>query len=249
MLFVRTLYTHSPYRDIFKSPEYVNELSAKRRSFRIVEGFIRGLERFENIYLQSLIDTLMKTDQLHRTIIVISSDHGEMFWDLEDDLRTGPVDPEMWRHQLEPYNALLRVPLLIWGGQMHGVYAGRFRLMDVVPTLLDELGIEYPAAIFDGISARRSEPRPLYADSAGYGFGGLAFQTNGRKILMSRRLGAVEYDISEDDHERLETRNSLHSDFDELLRFVQETSRLPNTIVKEGHDNALMRRLEALGYI
>jgi arylsulfatase A-like enzyme len=253
MLFMRSLYTHSPYRDIFKSADYVTTLSRRRWRFRIVEGFVRGLARFEEIYLKALMAQLEQLGQLDNTIIILCSDHGDMFWNVEDDLRAGYIaDDEVWRHQLEPYNALVKVPLLIWGSGASGVYGDRFRLMDVLPTLLDDLGLDYDAASFDGLSLYRQGARPLYADSAGYGNGGIAFHKDGSKLLMSRRVGAAAYDISADEYEQLQKRRDGRAETRELLAFIEQESRQPGTIVdpeKEDHNDALSRRLKALGYL
>lgn len=262
MLFLRSLYTHSPYRDIFKSSKYVTTLSRRRWRFRLFEGFIRGMQRFETVYMRSILATLEKLDQLDNTIIVLSSDHGDMFWDVEEDLRRETItDEEVWRHQLEPYNGLIKVPLLIWGGRARGVYPDRFRLVDIVPTLLDEVGIGYDPAAFDGLSLFRDGSRPLYADSSGYGNGGIAFQEDGAKLLMSRRLGPTAYDISPDEYERLAQRRQGHEEMGRLIDFVETTSRQPGTIIEpagsvdagesetDSHEDTLHRRLRALGYL
>jgi arylsulfatase A-like enzyme len=224
-------------------------MSRKGWSFRIVEGFIRGLRTFEEAYIDPLTTTLAEIGTLDNTIIILCSDHGDMFWNLEEDLRNGLVDEEMWRHQLEPYNALTKVPLLIWGSQLQGVYPHRFRLMDVVPTLLEELNINYDPLAFDGKSVRSSDPRPLYADSAGYGFGGIALQKEGHKFLMSHRLGSTSYDISEDEYELLAKRRESTTGVEVLTEFVLGAARTDDVIVENGEDDALKRRLEALGYL
>lgn len=249
VLFVRSLYTHSPYRGIFKSADYVTHLSRQRSVARLVEGFIRGLRHFENEYLRPLLETLKRAGKMDDTIIVINSDHGDMFWNVEDDLRAGYLDEEMWRHQLEPYNALIKVPLLITGARMKGVYPHRFRLLDLVPTLLEELGIEYAPVQFDGVSVRRVAPRPLYADAAGVGFGGIAFQAEGQKLLMSHRLGAVSYDITEDQYERLDLRRAAGLGVNSFMEFLEQTSRYSQVELDQDDSEVLMRRLQMLGYI
>ncbi|MCZ7570649.1 MAG: sulfatase-like hydrolase/transferase [Ardenticatenaceae bacterium] len=249
VLFVRSLYTHSPYRGIFKSAEYVTNLSRERSVVRLMEGFIRGLRRFEGDYLRPMLEVLEQAGKRDDTIIVINSDHGDMFWNVEDDLRTGDLDEEMWRHQLEPYNALIKVPLLITGARMKGVYSQRFRLIDVVPTLLEELGIEYEPAQFDGVSVRRVEARPLYADSAGVGFGGVAFQAGGPKLLMSHRLGTVSYPITEDQYERLNLRRDAGIYVNEFTEFLEQASRSRHVEADQDDAEVLLRRLQMLGYI
>lgn len=253
MLFVRSLYTHSPYRDIFKSADYVNTLSRRGWAFRIIEGFVRGLHDFEKNYLKEILIALTEAGQIDNTIIIISSDHGEMFWNLENDLLAGHhIEEEMWRHQLEPYNALIKVPVMIWGTKMQGLYSDCFRLIDIVPTLVDELGLDSNPDEFDGVSARHLVNRPIYADSAGYGFGGIAFQSESQKILMSRRLGATRYDISLGDYEHLDLRQpATAKDVEELTKFIERTSRYPHIISadEDSDEEVLLRRLQALGYV
>ncbi|MFW6183122.1 MAG: sulfatase-like hydrolase/transferase [Chloroflexota bacterium] len=260
MLFMRSLYTHSPYRGIFKSPEYVTALSRRRWRFRIVEGFIRGLAQFEQVYLEPLLTQLRQLGQLENTIIILCSDHGDMFWNVEDDLRADAAalrDEEVWRHQLEPYNALVRVPLLVSGAGLQGVYSERFRLLDLLPTLLDELQIAHNSRAFDGVSLHQRAERPLYADSAGYGNGGIAFQAAGPKLLMSHRLGAAAYELAAGEYETVDGRRNGRDAVRDFAAFLQQHSRHPQkTIIEAGADgaappteDALLRRLKALGYI
>jgi arylsulfatase A-like enzyme len=247
-LFVRSLYTHSPYRGIFKDSAYVTRMSQQNWRFRLVEGFIRGLKRFEDECLKPLLESLAGTNRLENTIIILCSDHGDMFWNVEADLRASTPDEEAWRHQLEPYNALVKVPLLISGANMTGVCPQRLRLMDIVPTLLDELQIAYDAEQFDGVSLRRTTDRVLYADSAGQGSGGVAYQAEGPKILMSGRLGTVQYDLTNDDYEQLQLRSNAAHRVSEVREFVARSDR-GSGVITSGSDDALMRRLRALGYV
>jgi membrane-anchored protein YejM (alkaline phosphatase superfamily) len=247
-LFARSLFTHSPYREIFTDGEYVTQMCQRNWRFHLIEGFIRGLQRFEKKCLEPLLGTLAEIDQINNTIIILCSDHGEMLWDLEQDLRSSVVNEEAWRHELEPYNALIKVPLFIWGTNLRGVNSQRFRLMDVVPTLLDELGLEYDPAQFDGVSIHNSSPRILYADSAGHGNGGISYQSGRNKILMSKRLGMVSYKIYEDEYERLELRSNGTPFSREVMGFLEKTTR-NNGFITDGAEDALLRRLRSLGYI
>jgi phosphoglycerol transferase MdoB-like AlkP superfamily enzyme len=249
MIFIRSLYTHSPYKGIFKSTDYVTKLSKKRWKFRLSEGFVRGLAHFEMVYMNSLIETLKNQGALDNTIIVLTSDHGDMFWNLEDDVRKTVVEEEMWRHQLEPYNALVKVPLFIYGTSLRGVYPDRFRLMDLVPTLFDEMGIEYKPEMFDGVSIHTKDARPLYADSAGNGYGGVSLQDVNRKLIMSHRLGGTIYLITEDQYEHLSLRSVLENDLEKFDNFIKKTIRPPYENDVLDNDESLHRRLKALGYI
>lgn len=251
-LFVRSLFTHSPYRDIFKSSEYVTELSRRRWKFRLVEGFLRGLKKFESQYLARLYEEFHQLDQIENTIIIICSDHGDMFWNVEDDLRLNPEsidNEEIWRHQLEPYNALLKVPLFIWGASLDGVFTSPVRLEDIVPTICDEVGIQYNPLDFDGVSLQINKQRPIYGDSSGSGYGGISYQDGGSKLMMSQRLGHQAYPISETDYERIHLRHDADAALiSEFREFLYQNIRQPQDDGDDGQD-VLMRRLRDLGYL
>jgi phosphoglycerol transferase MdoB-like AlkP superfamily enzyme len=247
-LLIRSLYTHSPYRGIFDDPDYVIKLSRRGWVSRLVGGFQRGLERWENEFLNPVLRVLDDRGQIDNTIIMIMSDHGEMLWDLEEDLRDSSESDELWRHQLEPYNALIRVPLLIWGTGLRGTYPGVFRLVDVAPTLLDILGLEPDHDAYDGVSLFRPAERPIYADSAGYGYGGVALYTADGKYLISERLGNSLYKIDLTEYESLNRRERA-LDGDPVRAFVTRHGRFPDLIKEDENDSALVNRLRALGYV
>mgnify|MGYP001047130071 CR=1 FL=1 len=250
-LYVRSLYTHAPYKGIFRSADQVVRLSKRRWRFHIVEGFIDALWHFEREYLGPLLKALDRVGERENSVVIIHSDHGEMLWNLEQDLRTqSEIEEELWRHQAEPYNALLRVPLLISGASLRGVYQGRFRLVDLLPTLLDELSISYEEEAFDGRSVHRDAARPIYADSAGYGFGGIAFQPGNQKLLMSNRLQAVAYRLDENDYETIASRTDGRPLVREFAEFMKHNTRSDHVLKCDTDpEGALAKRLRALGYI
>ena len=89
-----------------------------------------------------LLETLDRLDLTSRTIVVLTSDHGELFG--EHGLA----------NHVTLYEANLRVPLILampgqpWGGQRIG---RQVRSVDIMPTLLDLLDIPIPTDL-DGIS-------------------------------------------------------------------------------------------------
>jgi len=87
--------------------------------------------------LGQVMDALRDSNQLHNTIIVFHSDHGEMLGDHGIYFQGAYFYPEM-----------IRVPLLVhWPAGMPGgrQYDGLVELVDVAPTLLDAAGLPaYP---------------------------------------------------------------------------------------------------------
>jgi arylsulfatase A-like enzyme/Flp pilus assembly protein TadD len=90
------------------------------------------------------LDRLRESGALTHTLVVVASDHGESLG--EHGERT---------HGLFAYDATIRVPLLVWAPPTirSAVVSSPARLIDVMPTLLDLVGIDSPPAM-DGRSLR-----------------------------------------------------------------------------------------------
>jgi len=91
-----------------------------------------------------LIEKLRALGIYDRTLLIVTSDHGEEFFEHGG-----------WVHTWSLYNASLKVPLVVKFPR--GKFASRkvadaVRLTDIVPTVLDVLGIAPPEEAFDGRS-------------------------------------------------------------------------------------------------
>lgn len=121
------------------------------RHDRLTDGdkrLIRGRYDGEVAYLSASLARLFDAaDALPgRTLTVLHSDHGEEFWD-----HAG------YEHNHTLYSELVHTVLLIrppggWGGGPHRI-ASAVGLIDIVPTLLDILGV-HPSVPLDGRSLR-----------------------------------------------------------------------------------------------
>jgi arylsulfatase A-like enzyme len=94
--------------------------------------------------LGAFLDRLRSAGALDRTLVVVTSDHGESLG--EHGERT---------HGLFAYDSTLRVPLVLWsaGTLRPGTFEGPARLVDIMPTVLDLVGVQAPAPT-DGRSLR-----------------------------------------------------------------------------------------------
>lgn len=97
---------------------------------------------FSDKELGRLFDFVDQAPWGRRTVIVVTSDHGEAFG-----------DHGMSWHGRELWESLVRVPLIIKvpGLPAHRVPVKRGHI-DLVPTLLDVLGVEVPAGELSGVS-------------------------------------------------------------------------------------------------
>src|SRR5262245_50401417 len=173
--FVHYLDPHSDYSSLpeFEAPfvgPYSGPANGKSEQlFQHVQGFLhfdaadaRHLSdlydagvRQQDAELEKLFAHLERAGFLADTLVVLVSDHGEEF------LEHGQV-----MHGLSQYEESVRVPFLLWGpGVPRDVrVAETVSLVDVMPTVLDLLGVPAPAAL-DGESLRAlwehpGSPRP-----------------------------------------------------------------------------------------
>lgn len=129
---------------------------------RIVDRYDAAIRQMDD-GIARLVHFLYRRKVLDHTLLVITSDHGTEF------LEHGGV-----LHGATLYEEALRVPLVLRGP---GVPAGRrvptpVSLVDVVPTVLAQLGLDLPRGI-DGVdlspafAAENEElaPRPLFAEA------------------------------------------------------------------------------------
>ncbi len=113
---------------------------------------LRALYRGEIAYTDQAVGEILAALEQHRrlddTLIVITADHGEEFF--EHDLLTH-------RHHL--FDEVIRVPLLVvlpasWGDEAVRQVDAQVTLSDILPTLVDLLGLELPP----GVTGRSLRP-------------------------------------------------------------------------------------------
>ncbi len=191
-LFFHTYEPHAPYDD----DHYVadaGQLSAVEEKIARYDGDIRRADA----YLGKLIEALEELSLLDDTLLVVTSDHGEELdearWDTE------------WTHGHSLYDELLEVPLIFHGlgGDDQGVRVDhQVRSIDVLPTILDDLGISGADSTFQGESLRGMiegtlrEPLPAYSEATTYGTERESLRSGGYKYIHRRSYGRLIYSDS-----------------------------------------------------
>ena len=155
-LFLHTFEIHDPYSDARFTDGLPPGRVGDQFSVRDREGWARNkLTREERAYVEalydggiaytderlgSILDRLASRGLLENTIVIVTSDHGEAFW-----------EHGAWRHGTTMYDHQLLVPLILHLPEelrrQLGVSPGmvidqQVELIDLYPTLLDLLGIE-----------------------------------------------------------------------------------------------------------
>jgi arylsulfatase A-like enzyme len=203
-----------------------------------------------------LLDALDALGLTERTLVVVTSDHGE---DLGDRL---PLRAGNHGHSL--YDELLLVPLIVHDprpGAPVGRIARQVRSVDVMPTILELLEVPAPKGL-DGRSlvglmrGEESADRPAFARLQKAGLREMV-RDGSHKLIRNvfPIVPAIElYDLSADPGERTnlaeregETRERLEAALGELRSSLAEEGP-PNFRGLQTVPAHLRERLEALGY-
>ena len=270
-LYLHYMDPHDPYQPPerrFSSPEYPGKEFIGRGEanpivewlfgepdpgFDVTEADIQHLEAlyddeiaFFDAALGELIDALSSRNLLEETLVAVVADHGEEF-----------LEHRLIKHCNSVYDTEIHTPMVM---RIPGLPGNRrigelVQNLDLVPTVLDYLGIEPPAEL-DGRSLRPLiEEGVAIHDAVFAAYGSLrAVVTERFKLIADLALDDVRlYDRSSDPGETHDVA-ARHPDVvrdleQELVRWIREVERL------EDRDEALRRgreaaeRLRALGYV
>jgi len=240
----------------------------------VCEALYTGGVRSADRWLGRLVEALRRKDLYDKTMLVISSDHGEEF---------GDHNNKLWynKHGHNLYEEMIHLPLVI---KLPDGYAGGIRVpsvvqtVDVMPTILGVLGVSpskdemqgrslaplwSPAArANDGVAftestVSRSEKKSVRSSRYKYivNIDKQVVSRFGRKRLPDGPLSAELYDLKRDPREKhnlLAGKASakllaVAADFERQLRRHLSSQRGEATATTL--DAAALEKLKALGYI
>ncbi len=217
------------------------------------EQYVIGSYDEELVYLDRelgrLLDGLAERELLEEGVVILTSDHGEEFF-----------EHGSFEHGHAAYQELLHVPLVIWGESVQPSRISQpVSHVDLFPTALDAAGLEIPDDL-PGVSllpAARAgtpiEPRPLIADRTLHDRRHrVLIRWPWKAIDVEGRRDAMLFHLEDDPHER----NDLSKrEPDRLQAMLKEfevisptTTRSEDQQEAEALDDAIREQLEALGY-
>lgn len=167
-LFLHTYQVHAPYkspmpyRTMFLRPDarwtsvdvaaklggrpgIYKSLSEPERA-NVIACYDAGVRFTDETLVQPVVDALRRLHLYDRTMIIVTSDHGEEFY-----------DHGSWTHSTSVYDELIRIPLVVKmpGSEFRGRrYSSIVRLIDLMPTILDVAGIPTKGLSLNGESLR-----------------------------------------------------------------------------------------------
>jgi len=225
------------------------------QDLRYVTSLYDAEIRFADEVVGRLLDALEEHGLERSTLVVVTSDHGE-----------GLMDHDELQHGFHLYPELLHVPLIVRFPE--GAHAGRrvadpVRSIDVMPTVLDALGLPSPdvaqGASLLPLLAREEGPRGLFAEGLTVEGGErdlLSYRRGGWKLVRDTRAGTeVLYDLVHDPEERRDVLAQTDLVLVDALRAELARVLLENGLLSARFrvgagefSEAEKRRLDALGY-
>jgi arylsulfatase A-like enzyme len=292
-LYLHVLEPHAPYdppaqyRDLFLDPTYSGPFLDGQVESTLTRGFgslvlkpsdkvaARALYdanvRHADAVLGELLDLLRNAGLYDDALVIVTSDHGEAFW-----------QHGKWGHSTTLYEEMVRVPLVVKPPTGHGV-AGEVcnelvSPMDVLPSVCEWLDLPLPAGGLDGLSfaglaAGGSRAATERADAARTGRE-LLLRTDGKlhdigcrtpsaKLiahparkpgLKFGRAGQYEhYDLEADPKEHVNTYGAREAELAALLGRLSaafdahKDTQAERAAPLSGEERAVMKRLGYLG--
>ena len=245
---------------IVKKMAVSNQLSKGDKNY--LESLYDGQIKFVDENIKRIIAAFKSNHMLDNTLVIITSDHGEEFWDHRN-----------FEHGHTMYNELLRVPLVIVGNKLkHLAIDARVRLIDLLPTVIDILKVKAHHYNLKGtgflnlLKGEKKEPgRPVFAMGTLYGDEKYCLIQDNNKIIINtgnrkgkgklvgpRNKSKLEfYDIAKDP---LETENLAASQPENAGRFKTLLDKyIRNQAVykskKRTMDKKTKKQLKSLGYL
>lgn len=185
-----------------------------------------GMVAFLDEQVGRILDTLEATGQAHRTVVIFTSDHGEMHG-----------HHGLWGKGATAFEDCQRVPLLAWGPghvQARGTVQGLANLVDLPRTLLNLAGVDLPQEMqgVDLCPLLRGE-RDTVQDATLVEMRGTQ-QTFNQHTLVTDRYKLVVY---------------KHTDFGELYDLEKDPDQYENLWARADHADiraSLLHRLARL---
>jgi arylsulfatase A-like enzyme len=227
-----------------------------RRDLRHLVALYDGEIAWVDSYIGKLIADLKRRNLYDRTIIVITADHGDEFFEHGEK-----------GHQHSLYQELLHVPLIVRVPQAEGGrrIAERVELIDVMPTLLNLLDVAAPAGMqgrsFAPLLAGENwEERPRFSettmasknrDSKKRVDSWAIYRGQHKLIVFAENRYPIElYDLVRDPGEKepladRELVNLLLKDYQDWIEQVPDADANQTIELEEG----IRKMLESLGYL
>ena len=207
--------------------------------------------------VKDIISTLKRKNLYDDTLVIVTADHGEEFWDHGN-----------FEHGHTVYQELIHVPLMMAGnGLTHKEMKKPVNLVDLLPAVLDAAHI--PAGNFSvsGKNLFKSGKRPMFSMGSLYGDEKYCLIEGNMKIIQNSGLKREKkaltgyrsnetfelYNLETDPFETTNLRHDESKIFEKLKRGLQRFKNLPGSLQRKkvplDKESRLKEKLKSLGYL
>lgn len=204
-------------------------------------------------HLGALRAALQERGAWEDALVVVTADHGEALF-----------EHGHWDHGTSLHHQELHVPLVMkWAGVIPGGarLGGNFQLIDLMPTLMEQLSIESPEQ-FQGVSrsdeitaGRAQTGGSAYSESVKGSQGKRALYSDGLKLIVDPAVGGAQlYDLAADPMEQYDLSDRLVAVTRRMERMLEDQAEINQRLGREAEPGEVslseeqLQRLEALGY-
>ncbi len=219
--------------------------------------------RYDDQVLGQLMDSLDDAGRLEDTVVIVTSDHGELFG-----------EGERWGHDLGLHHKLTHVPMVLWAQDLKdagGRRAQPVSLIDIAPTIWSLQAPHDPEVSFPSLGLLEAEAkpeRPIYSSIRGIEaprvreksrklgienpdvFFMRSVQVHGWRLVQSPHYGLQLYNIEKDPSEREEL-SALHPEWLDQLEVLLNAQKMveqdPDQVSHP--DEQTLEGLRAMGYL
>ncbi len=189
--------------------------------------------RYVDYSIEQFHSFLEDSGLIDSTVLIITADHGDEFWEHAELEAKNFYDPRGFYgegHGHNVFNEIIEVPLILsWPKIPNKRYGKLVSTIDIMPTILDLLGVNHKLS-FDGLNLFESkEKRALLNEAAGFGYEKKALVIGRFKLIYSKHDDiAWVFDLEKDSEEQNPIRDEeLVSMFvDKLNRILAKRGKL-----------------------
>lgn len=165
------------YEDMLRNRYTLDAIGISPRRLELLNQHYYACISFVDYQISRILDELKRKGMYDDTVIVFSSDHGDMMGDYRSMGKRTMVD------------AAANIPFLVRiPGQKHEIRHDPASLVDLAPTLLSACGISYDKAEYDGVNLMAEKHDLVYSQYAN-GTMGLYMVASGKDKLVYSAMG------------------------------------------------------------
>lgn len=163
--------------------------------------------RYVDYAIEKFHSFLEESGLTDSTVVIITADHGDEFWEHAELEAKNFYDPRGFQgvgHGHNVFNEIIEVPIILAGPKITNKrYDELVSTIDIMPTILDLLGVNHKLS-FDGLNLFKSkEKRALLNEAAGYGYEKKALVMGRFKLIRSKNDDITwVFDLKKDPEEQ-----------------------------------------------